>query len=73
MNANMSTQGRNADFELHFQSLFHEGRGLAFPCNSAGQVDIDALTERARNNYFFARGLIGRDFSLPTMRPTLRH
>jgi hypothetical protein len=25
-------------FELRFQSLFHEGRGLAFPCDATGQT-----------------------------------
>ena len=28
-------------YELRFQSLFHEGRGLAFPCDAAGSVDAD--------------------------------
>jgi hypothetical protein len=63
----------HAAFELHFQSLFDEGRGLSFPCDAAGQVDMDLLSERARSNYFCARTLIGRDYSLPELRPTLRH
>jgi len=62
-----------AAFELHFQSLFEEGRGLSFPCDAAGWVDMDRLSERARSNYFCARTLIGRDYSLPELRPTLRH
>jgi hypothetical protein len=53
---------------LHFQSLFHEGRGYAFPCDAHGHVDIDALTERARNNYFYARTVIGREFATPAIR-----
>jgi hypothetical protein len=60
----------SAAYELRFQSLFDEGRGLAFPCDAAGQVDMDALSERARNNYFCARSLIGRDFSMPMLLPT---
>ena len=32
------------DYELRFQSLFHEGRALAFPCDSEGHVDLDALS-----------------------------
>ena len=63
----------NAPFELRFQSLFDGGRGLAFPCDASGQVDMDALSERARNNYFCARTLIGRDFSVPTLQTTTRH
>jgi hypothetical protein len=56
-----------AAFELRFQSLFHEGRGLAFPCDAAGRVDLDRLSERARCNYFYARSVIGRDFTTPAV------
>lgn len=52
-------------YELNFQSLFHEGRALAFPCDASGQVNLDALSERARCNYFYARSVIGRDFAHP--------
>ena len=61
----------NTAFELRFQSLFDEGRGLAFPCDATGHVNLDALTERARSNYFFARSVIGRDFATPAVLPTL--
>jgi len=54
-------------FELRFVSLFDEGRALAFPCDAAGRVDLDTLGERARSNYFLARGLVGRDFGWPTV------
>lgn len=57
--------GLAAGHELFFPSLFHEGRGLAFPCDSAGQVDIDTLPHRARINYLSARAMIGRDFGMP--------
>ncbi len=52
-------------FELRFQSLFNEGRGWAFPCDARGQVDLDRLSAHARNNYFFAHSVIGRDVALP--------
>lgn len=58
-------------FELRFQSLFHEGRGLAFPCDAAGRVNLDTLSERARCNYFFARSVVGRDFAQPAVQPAL--
>jgi hypothetical protein len=66
-----ATQAAFATFELRFQSLFHEGRALAYPCDAGGQVDVDALTERARHNYFFARTLIGRDYAAPAVLPRL--
>jgi hypothetical protein len=52
-------------FEVRFKSLFVLGRGLAFPCDARGHVDLNALGERARNNYRFARVMVGRDFALP--------
>ena len=73
MNLTVNTLHRSAGFELRFQSLFNEGRGLAFPCDASGQVDIDSMTDRARNNYFCARSLIGRDFATPMLLPIVRH
>ena len=55
-------------FELRFASLFNEGRGLAFPCDDAGRVDLDRLSDRARINYFLARTAIGREFACPAVR-----
>lgn len=68
---NAAHTAERARFELRFQSLFDEGRGLAFPCDAGGQVDLDALSERARDNYLRARALIGREFSMPRLLPTL--
>lgn len=62
-----------AAFELRFQSLFDEGRALAFPCDASGHVDLDALSERSRGNYFFARSVIGRDFAQPAVRRRALH
>ena len=42
------------DYELRFESLFQSGRALAFPCDAQGGVRLDALSERARQNYLFA-------------------
>ena len=46
-------------FELRFDSLFVEGRGLSFPCDARGFVQMDTLSERARNNYTPGRWLAG--------------
>ena len=54
-------------YELRFISLFNGGRGYAFPCDARGQVDISELSERLRNNYFHARAVIGREFSVPSV------
>jgi hypothetical protein len=73
MNTLSDHPGRSAGFELRFPSLFNEGRGLAFPCDAQGHVDIDRLPHRARNNYFCARSLIGLDYATPVMLAATRH
>jgi hypothetical protein len=48
-------------YEVRFMSLIQRGRGVAFPCDVLGHVDMDALSERARINYLFARAMVGRE------------
>jgi hypothetical protein len=56
-------------FEIRFDSLFNQGRGLVFPCYEDGWVNIDALSERSRSNYFFARAMLGREYATPKVVP----
>jgi hypothetical protein len=65
MNGTNSQSG--AAYELRFLSLSSAGRGYAFPCDAQGHVDMDALSDRARNNYLYARALMGRDVSWPAV------
>ena len=58
-----------ACYELRFANLFNRGRGYAFPCDVQGHVNIDALTDHARNNYLFARAVVGTELSVPTVSP----
>jgi hypothetical protein len=58
---------RHEGAELRFMSRSIRGRSLAFPCDAAGRVDIDALNDRERNNYLFARALMGRDYAFPVV------
>ena len=60
-------------FQLCFRSLFQSGRGFSFPCNPQGQVDLDHLSERARNNYLFARAMVGRDLAVPAVEAVVLH
>ena len=57
-----------AEYEVRFASLFNEGRGLAFPCDRDGRVDLGQVSERARINYLFARAMVGREFACPSVR-----
>jgi len=61
------TEHSKGQFQLRFQSLFDSGRGLAFPCDAAGQVDLNQLSDRARNNYLYARAMVGRELSAPAV------
>ena len=67
MNAHAIAASATAGYELFFQSIFSEGRAYAFPCDVAGRVDIDALSDAARNNYLYARAVIGREFFFPAV------
>lgn len=59
--------------EIRFRSLFHEGRGLSFPCDAQGHVDLDALSPQALGNYLYARAMVGREFTTPTVLESLPH
>jgi hypothetical protein len=63
----------NACFEIRYQSLFNEGRALSFPCDAEGHVSLDSLSERARENYLYARAVVGREFAYPSIRPAVAH
>jgi len=68
--ATTQTPAPSSHFEIRFAMLANEGRGLVFPCDEEGHVDIDALSERGRNNYFFARAMLGREYATPrVLRP----
>lgn len=64
---------RSSQFMLCFRSLFDSGRGYAFPCDDSGRVDLDGLSERARNNYFYARAMVGRELSQPAVEVIALH
>jgi len=63
-----SYAGSAENFELRFDDLFVSGRGFAFPCDAQGRVDLDALSEQARENYLYARALVGRATAMPVVR-----
>ena len=43
-------------------------RPLAFACDAQGRIDLDRLSERARERYLYARALVGRDFAQPEVQ-----
>ncbi len=67
MNASSTTR-THAAYELRFRSMFDPGRGYSFPCDADGCVELDALSDAARNNYLYARALVGRDLGAPAVQ-----
>jgi hypothetical protein len=63
----------SSSHEIRFQSLFHEGRALCFPCDENGQVAMDSLSERARDNYLYARAVVGREYAHPCVQLACSH
>jgi hypothetical protein len=54
-------------FHLRFESLFVPGRALAFPCDESGCVQLDALSDPARDKYLYARAVVGREYAMPAV------
>ena len=61
MNVSKTDPSGPARYELRFQSLRDAGCAYVFPCDAAGHVDMDALTDAARESYLFARIAVGHD------------
>jgi len=59
----------NCTHEIRYQSLFNTGRYLTFPCDSEGHVPLDLLSERALENYLYARAVVGREYAYPSVVP----
>jgi hypothetical protein len=66
-------QSRSGPFQLCFRSLFDPGRGYAFPCDGSGRVDLDQLSDTARNNYLYARAMVGRELAAPAVEAVDLH
>ncbi|MGO4392983.1 hypothetical protein AB4Z46_16665 [Variovorax sp. M-6] len=64
----VAAQTGSASFVLVFRSLFQRGRAFAFACDPHGLVDMDGMSERARNNYLYARAMIGRELHYPSVQ-----
>ena len=61
-----------ARYELVYGDLFGRGHAYAFPCDVKGNVDIDLLSDRARNNYFYARAVVGNALAYPVVQEAPR-
>ena len=71
--ASPPTGATRDEFELRFCSLFVQGRALSFPCDCEGRVCLDTLSDQARENYLYARAVMGREYAYPEVVPAARH
>jgi len=53
--------------EVRFEACAGPGSTFAFPCDELGHVDLDALPVRDRNDYLFARAMVGKNFFPPAL------
>jgi hypothetical protein len=65
MNTRNASRTDEARFELRYRSVSPHRCGFAFPCDERGQVSLDDLSDLARENYLYARAMVGRDLLLP--------
>jgi len=63
-----SANASRQPFQLWFVNLNKPGRALCFPCDAGGSVVLDALSERGRLNYLYARAVVGHEFAWPVVR-----
>jgi hypothetical protein len=63
----------NVSYQLSFRSICDPHCVCSFPCSVSGDVDLDALSERARVRYLYARTVIGREFAAPYVQPVSVH
>jgi len=56
-----------ASYQIRFASLRTSTPALTFRCDARGNVELDALDEKARLDYLFARALVGRNFARPAI------
>ena len=69
MNISRAMRTDQARFELRYRSVSPHRCGFAFPCDERGQVSLDELSDVARDNYLYARAMVGRDLLLPQVLP----
>ena len=68
-----SMQMPGSSHVIRYQPLSGREPELAFPCDARGRVEMDALSDRARNNYLYARAVVGRVYAAPAILPCDLH
>jgi len=58
---------RSPRFEIRYVPLRGPWPVLVFPCDATGCVPLDWLPEKVRNDYFFARAVVGVAYAAPAI------
>jgi hypothetical protein len=66
-------ESATSQFQLCFKPLSASSSGFVFPCDPNGLVDLDRMSERARNNYFYARAMMGKEVAYPAVEVAMLH
>jgi hypothetical protein len=69
VNSTFVAQGEAERFVLRFCGLRPTSRDVVIPCDAAGSVDMDRLSEPLRDRYFFARAVVGFEYRMPMVTP----
>jgi hypothetical protein len=67
MAAHSTPSHSSSRHELRFHPLDNSRPVFSFRCDACGEVDLDQLSNRDRNNYLYARVSIGREFARPSV------
>jgi hypothetical protein len=57
--------GEQVHFELRYRSMSPYRCGYTFACDVDGRVDLDSLSEDERENYLYARAMVGMELLQP--------
>ena len=55
-------------YQIRFESIVEAGSALSFPCDAQGHVQLDALSDSARQQYLYARAVVGRAYAAPIVQ-----
>jgi len=71
----LTRSGRSggAQYEICYRPLLEGVAPLSFPCDAEGHVQLDALSDRARESYLYARAVVGREYAAPAVLPCEAH
>jgi hypothetical protein len=50
---------------LRYVPLVAGRRGYVFPCDPTGRVELDCLSDMDRNDFLYAKHLVGMAFGVP--------